>query len=918
MKLSPEEWKVVSPYLDQALDLSAEERPAWLASLRQSDPQLADRLQALLEQHRALDQDGFLEQSPPAPRPEAGLAGRRIGAYTLISAIGQGGMGSVWLAQRSDGRFERRVAIKFILLALSGRASEERFKREGAILGRLAHPHIAELIDAGVTPDGQPYLVLEHVEGEAIDGYCDRHALDLEARTRLFLDVLAAVAHAHANLIVHRDLKPSNVLVRNDGQVKLLDFGIAKLMEEGSSEAAETTLTQQAGGLFTPAYAAPEQLTGAPITTATDVFALGVLLYVLLTGQHPSGDFSSKVELVNSILDKDPTRASDIVVSAKADPTLTTANAAKRATTPDKLRRLLRGDLDTIVAKALKKAPAERYPSVEAFADDLRRYLQHQPISARPDTRAYRTRKFIRRNRTVVALAGLAITAVIAGVAGIWTQMLTARAQRDIALHQLARAERFNDINDLLLSDAAPQGKPFKVDQLIEQEQRIVEHEHYDSAANHVDLLLSIGRQYSGEDKNDKALSVLNQAYQLAQKVQDPSVRAKAACAMAQGLVNGGDLGQAESFFQQGMKELPDTPQVALDRVSCLLSGNEVAYRRGDSQVEIDRAQAALRVLAQSPIHSSTLELDILMDLSGDYGDTGQFRESLATFQRAAVLMSDLGYDQTRRAVKLYNDWALTLSYAGRPLEAEREYRRAIDINKANQAEDDVLPGLLYNYSVVLRDLDRLPEAADYAERAAAMATQAQDHVAIDQTDLQRVRISRDQHNFSRAAALLAELEPRMRQELPPGHYAFAAVISEKSLLAQAQGDFPTALKFADQALGIDQASIKAGQQGAAFLPLLLVRRAGVELDMGKQDQAAADASQALSLMQAGMQSGMLSSNVGRVYLTLGKALRAQGKTEESRKAFLEAAKQLQDTLGPNHPDARTAWQLAQSGPPQS
>jgi tetratricopeptide (TPR) repeat protein len=366
------------------------------------------------------------------------------------------------------------------------------------------------------------------------------------------------------------------------------------------------------------------------------------------------------------------------------------------------------------------------------------------------------------------------------------------------------------------------------------------------------------------------------------------------------------------------MRELPDTPQFALDRVACLLSGNEAAYRRGDSSVEIDRAQAALRTLAQSPIHSSTLELDILMNLSGDYGDIGQFRESLATFQRAAVLMSDLGYDQTRRAVKLYNDWALTLSYAGRPLEAERQYRRAIDINKANQAEDDVLPGVLYNYSVVLRDLDRLPEAADYAERAAARARQAQDRVAIDQTDLQRVRISRDQHNFSRAAVLLAELEPRMRQELPPGHYAFAAVISEKSLLAQAQGDFPAALKLADQALGIDQASIKAGQQGAAFLPLLLVRRAGVELDMGKQDQAAADASQALTLMQAGMQSGMLSSNVGRVYLTLGKALRAQAKNDESHKALLEAAKQLQDTLGPNHPDTRTAWQLAQSNPPQS
>jgi eukaryotic-like serine/threonine-protein kinase len=918
MKLSPEEWQAVSPLLDQAFDLSEAERLPWLASLRQQDPQLAGRLEALLKEHRLLDNESFLEQSPPAPRPEAGLAGRQIGAYTLISPIGQGGMGTVWLAERSDGRFERRVAIKFILLALSGPAAGERFKREGTILGRLAHPHIAELIDAGVTPDGQPYLVLEHVEGEAIDTYCDTNALDIEARIRLFLDVLGAVAHAHANLIVHRDLKPSNVLVRNDGQVKLLDFGIAKLIEEGSSEGAETALTQQAGGLFTPAYAAPEQLTGAPVTTATDVFALGVLLYVLLTGQHPSGDFSSRVELVNAVLDKDPTRASEIVASAKAEPTLTTGNAAKRSTTPDKLRRLLRGDLDTIMAKALKKAPAERYPSVAAFADDLRRHLENQPISARPDTRAYRTRKFIRRNRTVVALASLAIIAVIAGIGGIWTQMLTARAQRDIALHQLARAERFNDINELLLSDAAPQGKPLKPDDLIGQEQHIVEHEHYDSAANHVDLLLSIGTQYSAEDENDKALRVLNQAYQLSRQVQDSSVRGKAACALAQGLINGGDLSRAEALFQEGLKELGNTPQFALDRAPCLLTGSETAYRRGDSAEEINRALAALRELAQSPIHSSTLELDVLMDLAGDYGDTGKFRESLATFERASVLITDLGYDQTRRAVKLFNDWALTLSYTGRPLEAERAYRHAIEISKASQAEDDVLPGVIYNYSVVLRDLGRLPQAADYSERAAAMARQAQDHVMIDQTDLQRVRIYRDQHNFPRANALLAELEPRMRQELPPGHYAFASLTSEKSLMAQAQGDLPTALKLADQAVDIDEASIKAGKQGAAYLPVLLVRRSAVELDMGKPNQAADDAGRALQLLLVGLQSGMLSSNVGRAYLTLGKALAAQGKSEESRKAFLEAAKQLQDTLGPDHPDTRSAWQLAQVNPPQS
>jgi serine/threonine-protein kinase len=402
--LTRDRWRALSPYLDEALEMATEARSAWLSALRGRDPALAADLGVLLAEHDAVSASGFLER--PLPLLERGrhqsLAGQVLGAYRLISLIGQGGMGSVWMAERCDGRFEGRVAVKLLNVALIGRAGGERFRREGNILARISHPHIAQLIDAGVSASGQPYLVLEHVDGLSIDRYCDERTLGIEARLRLFLDVLEAVAHAHANLIVHRDIKPANVLVSVDGQVKLLDFGIARLAdgdaEWGAPLVRTGTLTRENGAALTPHYAAPEQLAHGQVTTATDIYALGVLLYELLSGQHPAGDVRSPLTLIRAIVDEEPRRMSDAVVShGEASPTLT-RHAELCGTTSSRLRWRLRGDLDTIVAKALKKNAAERYASVTALADDLRRVLRHQPISARAHTLWYRTALFIRRH----------------------------------------------------------------------------------------------------------------------------------------------------------------------------------------------------------------------------------------------------------------------------------------------------------------------------------------------------------------------------------------------------------------------------------------------------------------------------------------------------------------------------------------
>ena len=552
-RLSPDQWQVLSPHLDELLGMAEKERSIRLSRLRSADPALSSQLEILLQEHRVLSEKHFLEKRSVELPGGPGPAGQTLGLYTLVSQIGHGGMSSVWLAERNDGRFERRVAVKFLNIARMGKGGEERFRREGHILGRMRHTNIAELIDAGVSPAEQPYLVLEYVEGHHIDRYCDQHRLDVRARIRLFLDVLRAVSHAHANLIVHRDLKPSNVLVRTDGQAKLLDFGIAKLLE-GDEQPGEAQLTVEGGRAMTPGYAAPEQLLAEAVTTATDVYAPGRAAVCIAdgaaSGRTPAG-------LVKAIFDTEPTRPSDVVARTNENAEAATHNAGLRATTPDKLSRMLRGDLGTIVAKALKKKPTERYSSVTAFADDLRRYLRLEPISTRPDTIAYRWAKFVRRNRKAVALATLAVAAMSAGLAGTLIQTRTARAQRDFALHQLRRAEAINEFNDFLLSDAAPSGKPFTVNELLGRAENILARQSAAGDANRVELLVSIGDQYSTQDEDAKARRVLEHAYQLSRKLSRDSIRARAACALAGALARDATSHEPRLFSWPGCVILP-------------------------------------------------------------------------------------------------------------------------------------------------------------------------------------------------------------------------------------------------------------------------------------------------------------------------------------------------------------------------
>ena len=899
-------WKRVSPYLDEAMTLSEQERSAWLAAIREQDPDLAQDLDGLLQKQRNVISSDFLEEQAISISEQGGRSGLMLGAYTLIAPIGQGGMSTVWLAERNDGRFQRRVAVKFLSIALYGRG-EERFRREGNILGRLAHPHIAQLLDAGVSTSGEPFLVIEHVDGVHIDEYCDDQRLDTEQRCRLFLDVIGAVAHAHAHLIVHRDIKPSNVLVTRQGQVKLLDFGIAKLLENEDTNGA---LTREGGAALTPQYAAPEQLKCEQVTTATDVYALGVLLYKLLSGRHPAGSHThSHSDLVRAIVEDEPSSLSKAI--DKVPPDEAAAIAFSRSSSTEKLSRTLRGDLDTIINKALKKNPVERYLSVGAFADDLERYLGCKPISARPEGFLYRTGKFARRNRTAVALASIALIAVVAGTAATLVQARNASRQRDFAYRELARAEQVNQLDHFLLTDAAPSGQSVKIDDLLHREEQIVERENYSNEANHVRMLITIGSHYAEREENAQALRIFEHAHQLAQALNDPSARAQAACNLADSLSIDGRGTEARELVEEGIRELPPSSEFALDRVSCFLAASAVAQNEGRGEESITLAREAFSALNQSPYQSDQSRLNVLMNLASAYSLAGQPEKAIPEFEKISRELTRLGLDETRTAADQFNEWGLALMVGRRPAEAERLFRRAIDLGRSNQDQAGV-PELFDNYADSLRQLGRLVEARNYAVQASQKALATNNQVAFNQSLMERAKIDIDARDFPSATATLDQVEPRLRRSLPAGHYAFATLAYHRAGIAMGKGDFQSASRFLDEAISITEASVKNGGQGRNWLFALYQRRADVEIEIGRPRLAVADAQHALELAKAESNpAGAFSFTVGEAYSTLAKALAANGNQTDAHVAALSAVEHLEHAYGPDRSETIAARRLA-------
>ena len=729
---SSDELAELSPLLDRALTLTGSARADWLRSLRVEHPNAAARLEALLAAEPALDADRFLADSPSIGLTSGtvtteALAGRRLGAYTLERPLGQGGMGSVWLARRSDGRFDGVAALKLPHLSRLSHDGVRRFQREGSALAKLTHPNIARLTDAGVTGDGQPYLVLEYVDGPRIDRWCDERKLDPDARLALFQQVLAAVAHAHASLMVHRDLKPSNILVTADGTAKLLDFGIVKLLEAAPDGTDPTELTGLGGGPLTPEYAAPEQVSGGAITTATDIYALGVLLYQLLSGRHPTaGNSRSAVDILQAVATTMPRRLST-AVSAEA--------ATSRASTDERLRRFYAGDLDVIVAKMLEKDPARRYASVDALADDIGRFRRHVPVQARPSSAWYRTQKFVRRHRLGVAVgagvvAALLIATVITARQSIvaHTERDEARRQRDLAVLEERRATAANGFLQTLVQ-AVPTGEPFTPATLMARARTLLEGDYAADPRFASRMLLDLTSSFEAIDDPTSERALLERARDLAVRADDFESESRAQCALAllvsrdpdstaasRPLVDAGDAAIAKM-----------RPATASAQVPCLMARARIVGELGPADSALTYGERALAIAEASGDTSSSTFTSLLSELTDTYHNNNRIRDAYDAAQRWAYTLERTGRGSSILMLRARQRTATNLRDLGEMQSADSALRDVITL--ARRIDSTTVPPYVSVLAgEIAKALDRPDSAVAVLERAVVDARRSGDN----------------------------------------------------------------------------------------------------------------------------------------------------------------------------------------------
>ncbi|HUD41245.1 MAG TPA: serine/threonine-protein kinase [Dokdonella sp.] len=802
--MDAQNWRRVRALFDELADTPPAQWHDRLHALAPGEDALHADVLALLAADRGRQLETDLAAQAPdllddlAGRPaQADLTGRRVGPFRLLREIGRGGMGTVWLAERADGQFAQQVAIKLIRSGWDAADGHTRFRAERQILAGLTHPNIARLIDGGVDGEDRPWLALEYVDGVDLRTYCDRAGLGIAARLRLFLIVCAAVAHAHARLIVHRDLKPSNLLVTPAGEVKLLDFGIAKLVDAGDAGVS-------AARVFTPEYAAPEQVRGEPVTTAVDVHALGLLLYELLTGRRPYRlERSTPAAYERAILDQEPARPSQAVLQA---------DGASEAPVSRRLHRALRGDLDAIVLKALRKDPAHRYASVAEFAADLERYLAGRPVTARRGDWRYRTGRFLRRHALAAGLAAAAVLALSAGLAVALWQAAEARAQRDLARSESGKAEQtIQFLLDIFRSadPALTRGRKVTAEELLQRGVERIDRQRLDDAAMRYGLLVAMGEAYLGIGDLGRAYPLFERALAVQREAlpADTLKRVRALVLMGRSRGGGDDLALAGRHLDEAAALLPAEAADGELAADLLVSRGINRLALGDAAGAIDDMARGVALFGATRGPGDSQTASAAITLSWAYDEQDRVADARAVLTPVVAALRAAPEDNPARLADALDALANTYTAASEAGEAVALRREALAITRR-------LYGDAHGYVQI-----RLNNLAFSLLRA---------------------------HDYAGANAAMKESLAGVQATEPPGSRKLGATLNNLATTEYALGHWAEAERLWDAALAIRRAG--GDPTDVAFS---LTGSAGAAREQGRLGDAKARVDEALGLLRA-------------------------------------------------------------------
>lgn len=850
--MNSEQWDDIQNLFHKCIELSLNEQKKFLENLEQTNPEQAIEIKKLLDAHHASGlflEDEILEEKFISE-------GDLIGPWRIIREIGRGGMSSVFLATRADGQFDRQVAIKFLHGLIPGQSMHKRLQQEQKILARLQHKNIAQLFDAGLTDEGRPYFILEYIQGKPITEWCNENECSFEERLKLFIQVCEAVQFAHQRLIVHRDLKPTNILVDEYGTVKLLDFGIAKILEEEPQNG--TPLTQSGLFLMTPEYASPEQIHGDAITTATDVYALGLILFELLTGQLPY-NLSDKtpMEIGSTISETTPAKPSSIISGSRTNDKIRITGLNKR-----QHKKWLKGDLDTIILKSLRKEPERRYGSAEQVLQDVRRYQKNEPISARPESPGYLTKKFIQRNGTIVSAAAVIGMILIATAIFSLNQARTAEIERQ-------KTEQVNAFLQEMLASPNPyeDGLDIRVIDILDRTAERIDEELNNQPTVEASVRHTLGVTYRELGDIEKAISQLSESLNLQNQLVDPP---------------NAELSEIQA-------EMGKTEQ---------LQGN---YQKADSLLNL-AFQSDLELFGRE----STSIAARLGDLGSLQWEMGNIEEAETLLRESLELEQKLRSPNHERVATSMGNLATLLSDQGHSEEALDLYQRELEIYRAIYQNDQhpSIPQVLSHIGVILDDLEQYEEALDYHQSALELFRElkGEDHPDVVYAMNNLASVMTKMGNTENALSMQIDAAELYREIFGPDHPNLGIQYNNIAFTKRNMGDLEGAKESYVQAIATWEAGLPPGHP---FLAYGHHNLASILLTQNRPEEALPHFQEAYNIRTE----HLAPDNPERAMTTsmLGDCLASLGQVVEAEPLLIEGYQNLLTSRGEDHTTTQEA-----------